>query len=84
MREAAGDEPIGMVAFDTLNQTLALTIDKFDENSSSTAIGMGKVIAILKKYATQLKPLWVSSTIRLRVERKPVVAGRCMPVLMWS
>lgn len=49
MRETAGDEPIGMVAFDTLNQTLALTIDKFDENSSSTAIGMGKVIAILKK-----------------------------------
>lgn len=49
MRETAGDEPIGMVAFDTLNQTLALTIDKFDENSSSTAIGMGKVIAILKE-----------------------------------
>lgn len=49
MREAAGGEPIGMIAFDTLNQTLALTIDKFDENSSSTAIGMGKVIAILKK-----------------------------------
>lgn len=49
MRETAGEEPIGMVAFDTLNQTLALTIDKFDENSSSTAIGMGKVIAILKE-----------------------------------
>ncbi len=49
MRETAGDDPIGMVAFDTLNQTLALTIDKFDENSSSTAIGMGKVIAILKE-----------------------------------
>jgi hypothetical protein len=49
MRETAGGEPIGMVAFDTLNQTLALTIDKFDENSSSTAIGMGKVIAILKE-----------------------------------
>lgn len=49
MREKAGEEPIGMIAFDTLNQTLALTIDKFDENSSSTAIGMGKVIAILKK-----------------------------------
>lgn len=49
MRETGGDEPIGMVAFDTLNQTLALTIDKFDENSSSTAIGMGKVIAILKE-----------------------------------
>lgn len=49
MREIAGDEPIGVVAFDTLNQTLALTIDKFDENSSSTAIGMGKVIAILKE-----------------------------------
>ena len=49
MRETAGEEPIGMIAFDTLNQTLALTIDKFDENSSSTAIGMGKVIAILKK-----------------------------------
>lgn len=49
MRETAGDEPIGMVAFDTLNQTLALTIDKFDENSSSTAVGMGKVIAILKE-----------------------------------
>lgn len=49
MRETAGDEPIGMVAFDTLNQTLALTIDKFDENSSSTTIGMGKVIAILKE-----------------------------------
>lgn len=49
MRETAGDEPIGMIAFDTLNQTLALTIDKFDENSSSTAIGMGKVIAILKE-----------------------------------
>lgn len=49
MRETAGDEPIGVVAFDTLNQTLALTIDKFDENSSSTAIGMGKVIAILKE-----------------------------------
>lgn len=49
MRETAGDEPIGMVAFDTLNQTLALTIDKFDENSSSTAIGMGKVIAIMKE-----------------------------------
>lgn len=49
MRETAGNEPIGMVAFDTLNQTLALTIDKFDENSSSTAIGMGKVIAILKE-----------------------------------
>lgn len=49
MRETSGDEPIGMVAFDTLNQTLALTIDKFDENSSSTTIGMGKVIAILKE-----------------------------------
>nr|DAM60908.1 MAG TPA: replicative DNA helicase [Caudoviricetes sp.] len=49
MREIAGDGPIGMVAFDTLNQTLALTIDKFDENSSSTVIGMGKVIAILKE-----------------------------------
>ncbi len=49
MRETADGEPIGMVAFDTLNQTLALTIDKFDENSSSTAIGMGKVIAILKE-----------------------------------
>lgn len=49
MRETAGDEPIGMVAFDTLNQTLALTIDKFDENSSSTATGMGKVIAIMKE-----------------------------------
>ncbi|UMW88014.1 replicative DNA helicase [Escherichia phage UTI-CM001] len=49
MRETANGEPIGMVAFDTLNQTLALTIDKFDENSSSTTIGMGKVIAILKE-----------------------------------
>lgn len=49
MRETADGEPIGMVAFDTLNQTLALTIDKFDENSSSTTIGMGKVIAILKE-----------------------------------
>lgn len=55
MRETAGDEPIGMVAFDTLNQTLALTIDKFDENSSSTAIGMGKVIAILKEVRDSTK-----------------------------
>lgn len=55
IRETAGDEPIGMVAFDTLNQTLALTVDKFDENSSSTAIGMGKVIAILKKVRNATK-----------------------------
>lgn len=55
MRETAGDEPIGMVAFDTLNQTLAMTIDKFDENSSSTEMGMGKVIAILKEVKAATK-----------------------------
>ncbi|WP_254557392.1 hypothetical protein, partial [Salmonella enterica] len=34
MRQIAGSEPVGMVAFDTLNQTFGNWIDKFNENSA--------------------------------------------------
>ncbi len=54
MRQMAGSEPVGMVAFDTLNQTFGNWIDKFNENSAGQD-GMGRVVAMLKKYATVLK-----------------------------
>ncbi|EBW2202835.1 AAA family ATPase [Salmonella enterica subsp. enterica serovar Enteritidis] len=48
MRQLAGSEPVGMVAFDTLNQTFGNWIDKFNENSAGQD-GMGRVVAMLKE-----------------------------------
>lgn len=49
IRGIAGDEPVGLVAFDTLNQAMAPYISKFDEHSASTDNGMGRVVAVLKQ-----------------------------------
>lgn len=48
IREKAGTEPVGIVAFDSLNQTVALGGEPFDENSSSD---MGAVATALKAIA---------------------------------
>lgn len=48
IREKAGTEPVGIVAFDSLNQTVALGDGAFDENSSSD---MGAVATALKTIA---------------------------------
>lgn len=48
VRETVGDEPVGMIVYDTLNQTLALGIPNFDENSSSPETGMGKIVSLIK------------------------------------
>lgn len=49
VRETVGDGLVGMIVYDTLNQTLALGIDMFDENSASTTNGMGKIVAVMKE-----------------------------------
>lgn len=48
IREKAGTEPVGIVAFDSLNQSVALGDGPFDENSSSD---MGAVATALKAIA---------------------------------
>lgn len=53
IRNVAGDEPVGLVAFDSLNQTVALRADDkrpFDENSPTD---MGEVVKALKYIADQ-------------------------------
>lgn len=46
----AGDEPVGLVGFDSLNQSVALSDKPFDENSSSD---MGTVASALKAIADE-------------------------------
>lgn len=48
IKETCNGEPVGMAVFDTLNQSLALLLESFDENSNNTDTGMGAVIAFLK------------------------------------
>lgn len=48
IKRIAGNEPVGMVAFDTLNQTFGSAIPKFNENSSGQD-GMGRVVSLLKE-----------------------------------
>lgn len=48
IREKAGAEPVGIITFDSLNQTVALGDGPFDENSSSD---MGAVATALKAIA---------------------------------
>lgn len=50
IREKAGTEPVGIVAFDSLNQSVALRELPFDENSSSD---MGAVAGALKAIADE-------------------------------
>jgi len=48
IRTTAGTDPVGLVAFDSLNQSVALSDKPFDENSSSD---MGTVASALKAIA---------------------------------
>ena len=49
INKTAGEDPVGLIAFDSLNQTVALRSDKpFDENS---ATDMGEVVKALKAIA---------------------------------
>ena len=53
VREIAGNEPVGLLAFDSLNQTVAYRDPEsrpFDENSASD---MGEVVKALKRLATE-------------------------------
>lgn len=50
IRTAAGTDPVGLVAFDSLNQSVALSDKPFDENSSSD---MGTVASALKAIADE-------------------------------
>lgn len=50
IRTVAGDEPVGLVGFDSLNQSVALSDKPFDENSSSD---MGTVASALKAIADE-------------------------------
>lgn len=50
IRDKAGVDPVGIVAFDSLNQTVALRDQPFDENSSSD---MGAVASALKTIAEE-------------------------------
>ena len=50
IREKAGTDPVGIVAFDSLNQAVALRENAFDENSSSD---MGAVATALKIIADE-------------------------------
>ncbi|HCI4072953.1 TPA: AAA family ATPase [Salmonella enterica subsp. enterica serovar Infantis] len=50
IRTTAGTDPVGLVAFDSLNQSVALSDKPFDENSSSD---MGSVASALKAIADE-------------------------------
>lgn len=50
IREKVGTDPVGIVAFDSLNQAVALRENPFDENSSSD---MGAVATALKMIADE-------------------------------
>nr|DAH52762.1 MAG TPA: replicative DNA helicase [Caudoviricetes sp.] len=50
IRTTAGTDPVGLVAFDSLNQSVALSDKPFDENSSSD---MGTVASALKVIADE-------------------------------
>ncbi|ENP2747992.1 AAA family ATPase [Salmonella enterica] len=50
IRTTAGTDPVGLVAFDSLNQSVALSDRPFDENSSSD---MGTVASALKAIADE-------------------------------
>ncbi|ELL4580549.1 AAA family ATPase [Salmonella enterica] len=50
IRTTAGTDPVGLVAFDSLNQSVALSDKPFDENSSSD---MGAVASALKAIADE-------------------------------
>lgn len=50
IRTTAGIDPVGLVAFDSLNQSVALSDKPFDENSSSD---MGTVASALKAIADE-------------------------------
>ncbi|AGF88217.1 replicative helicase-primase [Salmonella phage FSL SP-031] len=50
IRTTAGSDPVGLVAFDSLNQSVALSDKPFDENSSSD---MGTVASALKAIADE-------------------------------
>ncbi|EFT7391777.1 AAA family ATPase [Salmonella enterica] len=50
IRTTAGADPVGLVAFDSLNQSVALSDKPFDENSSSD---MGTVASALKAIADE-------------------------------
>ncbi|EOG6198257.1 AAA family ATPase [Salmonella enterica subsp. enterica serovar Stanley] len=50
IRTTAGTDPVGLVAFDSLNQSVALSDKPFDENSSSD---MGTVASALKAIADE-------------------------------
>lgn len=50
IRTVAGIDPVGLVAFDSLNQSVALSDKPFDENSSSD---MGTVASALKAIADE-------------------------------
>jgi hypothetical protein len=50
IRTVAGTDPVGLVAFDSLNQSVALSDKPFDENSSSD---MGTVASALKAIADE-------------------------------
>lgn len=50
IRTTAGTDPVGLVAFDSLNQSVALSDKPFDENSSSD---MGTVASSLKAIADE-------------------------------
>lgn len=50
IRTVAGDDPVGLVAFDSLNQSVSLSATPFDENSSAD---MGVVASALKAIADE-------------------------------
>ncbi|EDW9898064.1 AAA family ATPase [Salmonella enterica] len=50
IRTTAGTDPVGLVAFDSLNQSVALSDKPFDENSSSD---MGAIASALKAIADE-------------------------------
>lgn len=50
INEKAGEDPVGLVTFDSLNATTALAVEAFDENN---AADMGKVVMFLKEIARE-------------------------------
>lgn len=50
IRTVAGNDPVGLVAFDSLNQSVSLSATPFDENSSAD---MGTVASALKSIADE-------------------------------
>lgn len=50
INDLAGEEPVGIITFDSLNATTAFAAEPFDENN---AADMGKVVACLKDIARE-------------------------------